>query len=211
MKIYTKTGDDGDTGLFGGSRVPKFHLRVRAYGDLDELNSALGLARALLSDPATAEDGAGPVATVTGSVSVVKARMAEVQKDLFTIGAHFASARPPRTRLDPGAVSRLECWIDDAEVDLPPLQTFILPGGSPAGAQLHAVRTVCRRAERTAWELRTALADGTVDPGKATPDEVVPDPALVYLNRLSDLAFTWARLVNQVLGCPETPWLPDTT
>ena len=127
MKIYTRTGDDGTTGLFGGTRVSKHHPRVVAYGDLDELNSTLGAARAALPDTADSDPGLRQIGD----------RIAQIQADMLTIGAQFASSRTPTTFIKPDAIPRLEGWIDEAEAALPPLQTFILPGGSLAGAMLH--------------------------------------------------------------------------
>lgn len=178
-RIYTRTGDSGDTGLFGGGRVSKSHLRVNAYGEVDELNAVLGLAIARTGD------------------SITSQRLVSVQRDLFALGAHLAtpsSARSrghlpelPRTR--PG---EFEAWIDEAEAELGSLSFFILPGGSEAGASLHVARTVCRRAERAV----VALAH----------EEEVDQDVVVYLNRLSDLLFELARAENQRAGIPDTPW-----
>lgn len=182
-RIYTRTGDEGDTGLFGGGRVPKSDARVHAYGEVDELNAALGLALARMPDDET----------------VVHNRLTTVQGDLFAIGAHLATPPDARSRahLPPLPEERpveFEGWIDEAEHELEPLRSFILPGGSGAGATLHLVRTVCRRAERAVVALT---------------DTAHVDPAiLVYLNRLSDLLFVLARLLNHRAGVPETPWRP---
>ncbi len=178
MKIYTKTGDRGQTGLFGGARVSKATARVRAYGDVDELNSVLGVARA------------GGVPTPVDAVLSI------VQSELFDVGAELATA-PGRSAqgfapIDERAIERLERAIDEAVAALPPLKSFILPGGCLGAAQLHVARTVCRRAERSV----VALAD----------DEVVRDTLVVYLNRLSDLLFVLARLTNQEAGCPDVEW-----
>lgn len=178
-RIYTRTGDDGETGLFGGGRVPKSHHRVAAYGTLDELNAAIGWAVALLEDQETI------------------ARLTVVQSDLFSLGAHLATPAGARTRdhlppLPEQRVEELEQWIDRAEQALDPLESFILPGGGEAGAALHFARTVCRRAERMVVRLA---------------GEEAIDPAItVYLNRLSDLLFVWARLANHRAGVPERPW-----
>ncbi|MGE0431184.1 MAG: cob(I)yrinic acid a,c-diamide adenosyltransferase [Planctomycetota bacterium] len=204
MKIYTRTGDDGSTGLFGGGRVSKYHPRVVAYGELDELSSTLGAARAALddgTDPANDDGGSGGIATIAGRIAII-------QGDLLTIGAQFASSRNPSTFIEPESIPRLEGWIDEADALLPPLQTFILPGGSMAGAMLHLARTVCRRAERAAWQLKDGMQSGAVDPGKGDGDEEVSSASLIYLNRLSDLCFMWARVANQLVGRVETPWLP---
>ena len=188
MKIYTKTGDRGETGLFGGHRVRKDDARVEAYGEVDELNSVLGVAAARL-------DGAGQ--------ADVSAELRRIQADLFTIGANLATPRPedrgrPNAHipeLDSGRVPALEQWIDRAEEELEPLRTFVLPGGTEAAAFLHLARTVCRRAERRAVTLaREAHIDETF---------------LVYLNRLSDLLFVLARLANRRAGVQDVPWTPN--
>lgn len=181
MKIYTKTGDRGDTGLFGGGRVPKSHPRVDAYGEVDELNAALGLARALEPMPRIDE------------------LLVPIQRDLFAIGALLATPNLEKmrqhlekARVDEARVAQLEQAIDDADVELEPLRAFILPGGSPKAAALHVARTVCRRAERRAVEL--------------TQVEEIPELAIVYLNRLSDLLFTLARLAAKRAGVGEVTW-----
>jgi cob(I)alamin adenosyltransferase len=188
MKIYTKTGDRGETGLFGGGRVPKDHVRVAAYGEVDELNSVIGVAIAQLGAAVQAE--LGP-------------RLREVQADLFVIGANLATpaaedggrANPHVPVLAPARVSALEEWIDAADADLEPLRNFILPGGTAAAAALHLARTVCRRAERRVVALaREARVDSD---------------HLIYLNRLSDLLFTLARLANHRAGLPDVPWVPN--
>ncbi len=182
-RIYTRTGDEGETGLFGGGRVRKSHLRVRAYGEVDELNAALGWAIARLPE----------------SETEVRHRLTIVQGDLFTLGAHLATPMNAASRqhippLPDDRAAAFEQWIDEAEEELEPLRSFILPGGSQAGAALHLARTVCRRAERHVVELAAETAiDGAI---------------LVYLNRLSDLLFDLARLVNRRADVPETPWRP---
>ena len=181
MKIYTKTGDAGETGLFGGDRVPKDHPRVAAYGDVDELNATIGLARAL--EPREFED----------------ALLQAIQRDLFSIGAVLATPDPARLIkalggpgiADP-AVAQLEAAIDRHEATLPPLKDFILPGGSRKGAALHMARTVCRRAERSVVGLGRATAVSPVI-GR-------------YLNRLSDLLFVLARAANRDAGDGDIPW-----
>ena len=182
MKIYTKTGDRGETGLFGGGRVAKDHVRVDAYGEVDELNSTLGLAIVHLEAAGEAELAAG---------------LRQVQADLFTVGAVLATPAPEDggressyiPALDPARVEALERWIDAADAELEPLKSFILPGGSPAAAVLHLARTVCRRAERR-----------TVDCGEDVNRECVR-----YLNRLSDLLFILSRGAN---GDDEPLWEP---
>lgn len=185
MKIYTKVGDRGDTTLYGGRKVPKHDARVEAYGTVDELNATIGLALAFDRD--------GTLGTHD---------LIPVQSDLFTIGATLAAARPEAARkkgtipeLPAGRIEALEGWIDRLDTELEPLDAFILPGGSPAGAHLHAARTVCRRAERAVTRL---LADR---PDLA--DRIVP-----YMNRLSDLLFTLARSVNNRSGANEARWEP---
>ncbi len=180
-RIYTRTGDGGDTGLFGGGRVPKSHPRVEAYGEVDELNAVLGWALTVVGEPS------------------IRERIVMLQADLFAIGAHLATppARDGRTRpalpaLPVDRVADMEAWIDEADRTLDPLRVFILPGGSPGGAALHLARTVCRRAERRVVAL--AATDAF-------------EPVIVrLLNRLSDYLFTAARLENHVAGAQETRW-----
>jgi cob(I)alamin adenosyltransferase len=180
MKLYTKTGDDGTTGLFGGGRVPKASPRVDAYGTVDETNAAIGVARA------------APIDAATDRV------LAHVQNDLFTIGAELACV-PGResklsvTLLGPADIERLEHAIDDADAACPPLKSFVLPGGTPQAAALHVARTVCRRAERAVLAL---------------DDAPVRRDLVVYLNRLSDLLFAMARQANAQAGVPDVPWNP---
>lgn len=181
MKIYTRTGDAGDTGLFGGSRVPKDDPRVAAYGDVDELNAALGLARA------------------TPPGELFDETLEAVQRDLFAIGGRLAAPDPAKgraalekTALEAARVGALEAAIDEADLELAPLRAFVLPGGAPKAAALHLARTVCRRAERSV----VALAR----------EADVPPVLLVYLNRLSDLLFTLARLANHRAGRPDVTW-----
>ena len=181
MKIYTKTGDGGETALFGGGRVPKDHPRVAAYGDVDELNSVLGVARA--TEPAALFD---PL-------------LESIQRDLFSIGGHLATPDPERVRkalekaaLSPQRVSEFEQAMDEAERELPPLKAFVLPAGTPKASTLHLARTVCRRAERSVVHL-------------AQSNEV-PPLFLIYLNRLSDLLFTLARLANHRAGVKDVTW-----
>ena len=181
MKIYTRTGDGGETGLFGGGRVPKNHLRVEAYGAVDELNAAIGFARAL--EPTGLAD----------------ALLQGVQRDLFAIGGQLASPDPEKVAkalakavLDAGRVAALEVAIDAAEASLPPLEAFVIPGGSPKAAALHLARTVCRRAERAVVTL-----------GREAP---LPAAVLPYLNRLSDLLFVLARSANAAAGRSDVAW-----
>lgn len=181
MKIYTKTGDDGTTGLFGGGRVAKSSLRVEAYGTVDEVNSVIGIARA------------------GGLASEIDAVLAEVQVDLFTVGAELACVPGKEDKLKMDLVSeadaeRLERAIDEAEKHLEPLKTFILPGGTPQAAALHHARTVCRRAERAVLALEDAPARKEI---------------VVYLNRLSDLLFVLARWANRLAKVTDVPWDPQ--
>ncbi len=177
-RIYTKTGDDGTTGLIGGKRVSKDDLRIEAYGSVDELNSVLGVVRSY-APPAPVEE-----------------ILRRVQDDLFTVGAQLATpdvagaVRPAYVALSDEAVAALESAIDRCEAGLPSLDRFILPGGTVPGALLHLARTVTRRAERCCVRLAR--------------DETVGAVILSYLNRLSDLLFVLARLVNLEAGAPET-------
>ena len=179
MKIYTKTGDDGETSLFDNSRVSKANARVNAYGEVDELNACLGAARA-----------AGLDADLAGLVE-------GLQKELFAVGARLAdpgkriAGHVNKAAVGEDDIARLEQAIDRLEAELPPLRRFILPGGSPAGAVLHLARTICRRAERCV----VGLGPGAVE-----------SPVIVYLNRLSDLLFVMARAANHRAGVPETEW-----
>lgn len=190
-KIYTKTGDDGDTGLFDGSRVRKNDLRVEAYGNVDELNSQLGVLVAALRTPVSA--GTSNAARVR---QVLIDRVTQIQHDLFTLGAELATPgeknreRMPRTT--PAASQTLEHWIDEATAGVKPLRAFVLPGGDPLAAQFHVCRTVCRRAERA-----IVAADAA---------EPVSREIVIYVNRLSDLLFTWARLANEIAGVEDVEW-----
>ena len=181
MPIYTRTGDDGTTGLFGNRRVPKHHARIEAYGTVDELNSFVGLLRA------------EPIAPPLGE------RLQEVQDMLFEIGADLATegGKASLPRIEP-AIAALERWIDESEASLPQLTSFVLPGGTRAAALLHIVRTVARRAERRYWTLVDSLV---ADQSEPPPKEIG-----VYLNRMSDLCFTWARRVNADANVSDTPW-----
>ena len=181
MKIYTKTGDAGDTGLFGGGRVAKDDPRVEAYGDVDELNAVLGMARAVELMPRIDEV------------------LVPLQRDLFAIGALLATPdrdkmaqHLQKARIDEHRIAQLEQAIDDAESELEPLRAFVLPGGTPKAAALHVARTVCRRAERRIVRLQH--------------DVEVPGIVVIYMNRLSDLLFTLARLANKRAGAGEVTW-----
>ena len=188
-RIYTRTGDKGDTALSDGQRVPKHAPRVEAYGTVDELNATLGLARLHASDQ-------------------IAARIAVIQNDLFDLGADLSrphmdrddQAPYPVLRIIESQVARLETEIDAMNADLAPLRSFILPGGSPAGAQLHVARTIARRAERAAW--RCAEEHGFDAVGGVNP------LAITYLNRLSDLLFIMSRAANGTDN--EVLWVPGT-
>ena len=179
MKVYTRTGDDGTTGLFGGGRVSKADARVDVYGTIDELNSVVGVVRTC----APPDD--------------VDALLADMQSELFDLGAELAcvpgkDAKLTTPRVGEDQIVRMERFIDRLDDELPPLTTFILPGGSPAAAHLHHARTVCRRAER-----------GLV--GLSAHEPVRAD-AVRYLNRVSDLLFVMARACNARAGLSDVPW-----
>lgn len=182
MKIYTKTGDGGETALLGGGRVSKDHIRVHAYGEVDEANAALGVAR------------------TTAPTDLADELLAAIQRDLLAIGGRLATPEPERlhspqrTKLAvaPERIAALERAIDEAVAELPPLTAFVLPGGSPKAAALHLARAVSRRAERAVVRLRHV--------------EEVPPEVLVYLNRLSDLLFALARLANHRAGASDVSW-----
>jgi cob(I)alamin adenosyltransferase len=182
VKIYTKTGDHGETGLFDGSRVSKHSPRVEAYGDVDELNAILGVALSFIRDD-----------------EELRACLLTIQRDLFVVGAHLAdpgarveAKRGDKARLSEEKVVQLEHWIDRFEEELPALRQFILPGGSKGGATLHHARTVCRRAERRIVELSQQID--------------MPVLLITYMNRLSDFLFVAARLENLRQNRPEVPW-----
>jgi cob(I)alamin adenosyltransferase len=180
MKLYTKTGDDGTTGLFGGGRVRKASARVEAYGTVDETNAVIGIARAAKLDP------------------VIDAVLEKVQEDLFTLGAELACVPGRESKLSmallsEGDIQRVEGAIDEADGACEPLKTFVLPGGSPQAAALHLARTIARRAER---------ATLSIDDGPVRRE------VLVYLNRLSDLLFALARRANVAAGVHDVPWNP---
>lgn len=183
MKLYTRQGDDGKTSLFDGSRVSKDNARVAAYGDVDELNAVLGWVAAL------------------PEADFLRESLQRIQNEMFVLGAELATpsksnadAHIPHLRAD--AIGRLESWIDEAVEPAPPLRHFILPGGSELAARLHLARTCCRRAERRVITL--------------SHDEPVRPDLIVYLNRLSDLLFAWARLANNRQSVPDRLWDPVT-
>jgi cob(I)alamin adenosyltransferase len=182
MKIYTRTGDSGETALFAGGRVSKGHVRLHSYGSVDELNAILGLALAANRDK-TLQDA-----------------ILRVQSELFIVGADLATPLDAKTewivRVSPPMIERLEGEIDEWEAHLPPLRNFILPGGSLSGAFLHQARTVCRRAERWVVMLQEV--------------EPISPQVLRYVNRLSDWLFVAARMANFQAGQAETTWQNDT-
>lgn len=188
MKIYTKTGDDGTTGLFAGPRVPKNDPRIVAYGSVDELNSLLGIAVASMSETLAASELAG---------QTLRSIVENIQSDLFSIGSELATPDPDRhgmRLLSDDRTEALESMIDAAESELPPLANFILPGGNPAAAHLHYARTLCRSAEREVVHLMQQ------------PDVADTTRVLVYLNRLSDFFFVLARLANDRCGNADVIW-----
>ena len=184
VKIYTRTGDAGETGLFDGTRVPKSDSRVAAYGDVDELNAWLGLARSALT-----------VLAREPAKLALADLLEQLQRDLFALGARLADPRHKiadrvtKAAIGSDDIVRLENWIDELERELLPLRRFVLPGGSTAGATLHVARTVCRRAERA------MVALGGIEPD-----------LLIYINRVSDLLFVMARVANHRQGTPEVEW-----
>jgi cob(I)alamin adenosyltransferase len=183
-RIYTKTGDRGETGLVGGQRVPKNAQRIEVYGTVDELNAFVGLVR---------------VSARENRLDELEGILERVQHELFNLGSVLATLpqdlHPQQPRVTPATIDQLERDIDRFNAQLPPLRSFVLPGGTRICAELHVCRTVCRRAER---ELVTL-----------THHEEIPNEALLYLNRLSDALFVWSRWVNQALGVEEAVWAPN--
>jgi cob(I)alamin adenosyltransferase len=183
MKIYTKKGDSGLTGLYGGRRVSKAHLRIEAFGTVDELNSALGVAR-------SAQLGKD-----------VDAVIEQIQHQLFELGSQLATpteSEHQQARLTAESIAMIERSIDRFDDALPQLTQFILPAGCPGATALHLARTICRRAERGVVRLSDV------------PDEHVAKDAIVYLNRIGDLLFVLARFVNHAAGQADEPWVPPT-
>ncbi len=185
VKLYTRTGDDGTTGLFGGGRVGKDHPRIEAYGTVDELNACLGLAAAAVPSD--------------GPLDRYREVLTSIQSRLFDIGADLATPEgsPVRDRLagiGEGQIVELEQWIDEFSGAAPEIRTFILPGGSELASRLHLARTVCRRAERL------IVAFGHAEP--------VGDEIVKFINRTSDLLFAMARAANHAVGVPDVPWVP---
>ncbi len=190
-RIYTRTGDEGMTGLVGGQRVKKNALRIEGYGTIDETSSAIGLARSAMR----------PILAETPRAARLDAWLAWTQDALFNLGSDLATLAKDRwdgmPRITQGDVDALERAIDEAQRDLPPLDTFIHPGGSMAGAFLHLARTVCRRAERLLVPLRDEDGD-------------ISGEAIRYVNRLSDALFVWSRWISEAVDEPEYLWNPAT-
>lgn len=177
MKIYTKTGDKGETGLWGGGRIPKDSPRINAYGTVDECNAVLGLVRAVGVDQSLDD------------------KLSHIQNRLFVVGSDLATpsgVEPAIPRVTEADIEQLEEWIDEMEAELAPLKQFIVPGGSQAAAFLHLARTVCRRAER--WAVLLAR------------EEPTSQAAAIFLNRLSDFLFVAARTANRLAGIGDIPW-----
>jgi cob(I)alamin adenosyltransferase len=182
-RIYTKTGDRGETHLAGGQRVPKDSLRIECYGTVDELNAFVGMAYVSAEEP----------------IPELAAILRRVQHELFNLGSILAT-RPQdvhrkQARITGAEIAQLEKEIDRMNAELAPLRSFVLPGGSRLNTELHACRTICRRAERIAVTLAR--------------EEETPPEAVQYLNRLSDAVFVWSRWANHVLGVPEVLWEPN--
>jgi cob(I)alamin adenosyltransferase len=188
-RVYTRQGDRGETGLAGGQRVPKDGPRIEAYGTVDELNAFIGAARATAVELAAAQPAIAPLAAI----------LLRVQHELFNLGSILATlpedVHPKQARVTDAEVAQLEAEMDRMNAGLPPLRSFVLPGGSRLNAELHICRTVCRRAERITVTLARA--------------EDVPPEAVRYLNRLSDALFVWSRWASHAEGAPETLWQPN--
>jgi cob(I)alamin adenosyltransferase len=188
-RVYTRQGDQGETALAGGQRVPKDGLRIEAYGTVDELNAFLGAARATVTE-------SNPQAP---QVALLAAILLRVEHELFNLGSILATlpedVHPKQARVTDAEVTQLEKEMDLMNEALPPLRSFVLPGGSRLNAELHICRTVCRRAERACVALSRS--------------ETVPPETVRYLNRLSDALFVWSRWASHVTGAPETLWEPN--
>jgi cob(I)alamin adenosyltransferase len=187
-RVYTRGGDRGETGLAGGQRLPKDAPRIESYGQVDELNSFVGAARATVEELAAAQPLVAPLAAI----------LLRVQHELFNLGSILATlpqdVHPRQARVTEAEVSRLEAEMDAMNADLPPLRSFVLPGGGRLNAELHVCRTVCRRAERACVALARV---------ESVPSE------LRYLNRLSDALFVWSRWASRVTGAAEILWEPN--
>lgn len=188
-RIYTRGGDEGNTSLAGGQRVPKDDLRIEAYGTVDELNAFIGVARCTVNE----------LKDRHADLAAFDLALLRIQHELFNLGSFLSTppenVRPKQPRITDSDVLQLEEDMDRLTSALPQLQSFVLPGGSRLSAELHVCRTVCRRAERLVVALNRR--------------EPAPEEAVRYLNRLSDALFVWSRWVNQVLGEPEVLWQPN--
>jgi cob(I)alamin adenosyltransferase len=207
MNLYTRTGDDGSTGLFGGQRVAKHHPRVAAYGDVDELNAVIGWVCAGLNDPSHPDhsnqskpgQSAAPPRVDPPAIQRIAAILTTLQSRLFDLGADLAT--PPNSkheskvqRISAADVTESERWIDEIDGGNAPITTFVLPGGTELASRLHIARTVCRRAERAMVALNES-------------SEVNPQ-AIIFINRISDLLFAMARRANKEAGVADVPWHP---
>ena len=188
-RVYTRGGDRGETGLAGGQRLPKAAPRIECYGQVDELNAFVGAARATVEELAASQAALAPLGPI----------LLRVQHELFNLGSILATlpedVHPRQARITGAEVTRLETEMDAMNADLPPLRSFVLPGGGRLNAELHVCRTVCRRAERSLVSLARV--------------ESIPPEALHYLNRLSDALFVWSRWASRATGSPETLWEPN--
>lgn len=200
MKVYTRTGDKGETSLFNGTRVPKNHALVDAYGTVDECNAAIGLATSHLATPPY------PLSDTESDRQKLLSRLQLVQHYLFDLGAHLAtprttspSAKLSRTQFSSNAAAELEIWIDEMDTKLEPLTTFVLPGGHPSAAALHLARTIARRAERA------------VTPLRAQQQSQMDSSAYCFINRLSDFLFVSSRFANLIMGSQDVKWRQITT
>jgi cob(I)alamin adenosyltransferase len=189
-RVYTRRGDRGETGLVGGQRVPKDSLRIEAYGTVDELNAFIGAAR---------ESAREAIEGGCAALRPLEEILLRVQHELFNLGSILATlpedVHPKQARITDAEIARLETEMDQMNEPLPPLRSFVLPGGSPLNTDLHICRTVCRRAERIAVAL-----------GR---QESIPEETVRYLNRLSDALFVWSRWASYVAGVKETLWEPN--
>ena len=196
-RLYTRSGDDGTTGLFGGGRVSKDHPRVEAYGTVDELNAAIGL----VATEVVRSIGDGHVSTGKSDAlhALLKHIFSDLQSRLFDIGADLATPEGSKQeakilRISDEQVAEVEKWIDDIDSGNAPMQSFVMPGGTELAARLHLARTICRRAERAMVRLRHS--------------EPVSEGAIVYINRVSDMLFAMARRANRDAGIADVPWVP---
>jgi cob(I)alamin adenosyltransferase len=199
MKLYTRSGDDGSTGLFGGQRVLKNHPRVEAYGTVDELNAALGLAAAEITRLLGGSEKPWMDSKPSGFLQRASAIIAQLQSRLFDIGADLATPEESKheskvKRISEEQIAESERWIDEIDAGNQPMNTFVMPGGTELAARLHLARTICRRAERAIVSLQR---DETITPG-----------VLIYINRVSDLLFAMARRANAESGVADVPWIP---